>query len=120
MHGTHEWDEQLAKIGCLLSTCRSVVNIVQERENGCARLQQLEDEQRRVRKEQQHQEQLVTFLTQFQEEVQKVEKLQQSRTQEESIILQGAVGGMEEPRSINPPILPPFSGSDQVPKNEAF
>ena len=93
---------------------------MQERENGRARLQQLEEEQRRVRKEQrQHQEQLVTFLVQFQEEVRKVEKLQQSRTQEESISLQGAVGGMEEPRSIKPPILPPFSGSDPVPKDEA-
>ena len=93
LNGTHEWDGQLAEIGCLLSTHRSVVNIVQERENGCARLQQLEDEQRRVREEQQqHQEQLAKFLTQFQEEVQKVEKLQQYRTQEESI-LQGAVGG---------------------------
>ena len=56
---------------------------------------------------------------QFQEEVQKAEKLQQSRTQEESISLQGAVGGMEEPRSIKSPILPPFSGSDLVPKDEA-
>ena len=44
LHRTHEWDGQLAEIGCLLSTCRSVVNIVQERENGHARLQQLEDE----------------------------------------------------------------------------
>ena len=70
LHGTHEWDGQLAEIGCLLSTCRSVVNIVQERENGSARLQQLEDEQGRVREEQQqHQEQLAKFLTQFQEEV---------------------------------------------------
>ena len=56
---------------------------------------------------------------QFQEEVQKVAKLQQSRTQEESIILQGAVGGMEEARSIKLPILLPFSGSDPVPKDEA-
>ena len=52
LHGTHEWDGQLAEISCLLSTRRSVVNIVQERENGCARLQQLEDEQRRVWEEQ--------------------------------------------------------------------
>ena len=52
LHGTHEWDGQLAEIGCLLSTCRSVVNVVQERENGCARFQQLKDEQRRVREEQ--------------------------------------------------------------------
>ena len=70
LHGTHKWDGQLAEIGCLLSTRRNVVNEVQERENGCARLQQLEDEQRWVREEQrQHQEQLAKFLTQFQEEV---------------------------------------------------
>ena len=52
LHGTHEWDGQLAEIECLLSIRRSIVNVVQERENGCARLQQLEDEQRRVREEQ--------------------------------------------------------------------
>ena len=47
---------------------------MQERENGHARLQQLEDEQRKVREEQQqHQEQLARFLTQFQEEVRKVD-----------------------------------------------
>ena len=51
LHGIHEWDGQLAEIGCLLSTRRSVVNVVQERENGCARLQQLEDQQRQVREE---------------------------------------------------------------------
>ena len=59
------------------------------------------------------------FLTQFQEEVRKVEKLQWNRTQEESIVLQGAVGGLEEPRSIKPLILPPFFGADPVPKDEA-
>ena len=70
LHGSHEWDGQLAEIGCLLSTCRSVVNVVQERGNGRARLQQLEDEQRWVREEQQqHQDQLEKFLMQFQEEV---------------------------------------------------
>ena len=74
LHGTQEWDGQLAEVGCLLSTLRSVVNIVQDRENGWARLLQLEEEQRKVRKEQrQHQEQLAKFLTQFQEEVHKVE-----------------------------------------------
>ena len=29
------------------------------------------------------------------------------------------MGGLEEPRSIKPPILPPFSGADLVPKDEA-
>ena len=93
---------------------------MQERENGCARLQQLEDEQRKVREEQQqHQEQLARFLTQFQEEVRKVEKLQQSKTLDEPTVLQGAVGGLGEAKSIKPLVLPPFSGADPVPKDEA-
>ena len=85
LHGTKEWDGQLAEVGCLLSTRRSVVNIVQDRENGHARLLQLEEEQRKVREEQrQHQEQLAKFLTQFQEEVRKVESLQQQRVQDDA------------------------------------
>ena len=120
LHGAQEWDGYAAEVGCLLSTRRSVVNIVHDRENGRARLLQLEEEQRKVREEQhQHQEQLAKFLTQFQEEVRKVESLQQQRTQEETVPLQGAVGGLEEPRSLKPPMLPPFSGVDPVPKDEA-
>ena len=70
LHGTHEWDGQLAEIDCLLSIQRSVVNVVQDQENGHARLLQLEEEKRKVREEQrQHQEQLAKFLSQFQEEV---------------------------------------------------
>ena len=62
------------EVGCLLSTQRSVVNIVQDCTNGHVRLLQLKEEQRKVREEQQqHQEQLAKFLTQFQEEVHKVE-----------------------------------------------
>ena len=103
-----------------MSTRRSVVNVVQDCENGRARLLQLEEEQRKVREEQrQHQEQLAKFLTQFQEEVQKVESLQQQRVQSNATASQGATGGLEEPRSLKPPILPPFSGVDPVPKDEA-
>ena len=103
-----------------MSTRRSVVNLVQDCENGRVRLLQLEEEQRKVREEQrQHQEQLAKFLTQFQEEVRKVESLQQQRVQSDATALQGAVGGLEEPRSLKPLILPPFSGVDPVPKDEA-
>ena len=120
LHGVHEWDGQPAEISCLLSIRQSVINVVQEWENGHARLQQLEDEQRRVRDEQhQHQEQLARFLTQFQEEVRKVEKLQQSKIPEELTVLQGVVGGLGEPKSMKPSALPPFSGADPVPKDEA-
>ena len=31
----------------------------------------------------------------------------------------GAVGGAEEPKSFKPPVLPPFSRADPVPKDEA-
>ena len=96
-----------------------MVNVVQEWENGCARLQQLEDEQCKVREEQQqHQEQLAKFLVQLQE-VHKVEKLQHIRTAKELTTLVRAVGGIEEPKSIKLPTLPPFSGADPVPKDEA-
>ena len=62
---------------------------------------------------------MAKFLTQFQEEVRKVESLQQQRAQDDTATLQGAVGGLEEPRSLKLPILPPFSGVDPVPKDEA-
>ena len=65
LHGTHKWDGQPVDISCLLSTQCSIINVVQECENGCAQLQQLEDEQHKVREEQQqHQEQLAKFLVQ--------------------------------------------------------
>ena len=97
-----------------------MVNVVQDRENGQVRLLQLEEEQRKVREEQrQHQEQLAEFLTQFQEEVRKVESLQQQRVQSNATAPQGAVGGLEEPRSLKPLILLAFSGADPVPKDEA-
>ena len=66
LYGTHIWDGQLVVISCLLSTQCSVINVVQECKNGHAHLPHLEDEQRRVREEQQqHQEQLAKFLVQF-------------------------------------------------------
>ena len=118
LHGTQEWDGQPVEISCLLSTQCSVINVVQERENGCAHLQQLEDEERRVREEQQqHQEQLAKFLVQFQEEVRKIEKLQQNQTNDDHMTL--GVVGLEEPTSFKPPTLPPFSGADPIPKDEA-
>ena len=93
---------------------------MQDRENDRARLLQLKEEQRKVRGEQrQHQEQLAKFLTQFQEEVRKVESLQQQRVQSNVTTSQGVTGGLEEPRSLKPPILPPFSGADPLPKDEA-
>ena len=93
---------------------------MQDCENDRVRLLQLEEEQRKVREEQrQHQEQVAKFLTQFQEEVWKVESLQQQRVQSDATVLQGVTGGLEEPRSLKPLILPPFSGADPVPKDEA-
>ena len=121
LHGTQEWDGQQAEVSCLLSTHHSMVNVVQEWENWHAQLQQLEDEQHKVREEQQqHQEQLAKFLVQLQEELYKVEKLQHIRTAKEPTTLVGTVGGIEEPKSIKPLTLPPFSGMDPVPKDEAL
>ena len=116
LHDIREWDGQQADISCLLSTRHSVINEVHEQENGRARLQQLEEEQKRVRDEQQHHhEQLEKFLMQFKEEVKKVEKLQQPPKEEAEGI--GAWGGPREPKSVKPPSLPPFSRPDPVPKD---
>ena len=68
--------------------------------------------------QQQHQEQLAKFLVQFQGEVLKIEKLQQNQAGEDLMTL-GAVGGTEEPKSLKPPTLSPFSGADPMPKDEA-
>ena len=66
LHRIREWDGQMADLGCLLTTRRSIMNLVEERENGQNRLQQLEEEQQQVRAEQrEHQAQLAQFLTQF-------------------------------------------------------
>ena len=48
-----------------------------------------------------------------------MENLQWNRVLEDTAILQGVVGGVEEPRSLKPPMFPPFSGADPVPKDEA-
>ena len=118
LHGTHEWDGQQAEISCLLSTQRSVINVVEECKKGCSHLQQLEDEQCHMMEvQQQHQEQLVKFLVQFQEEVHKIEKLQQNQTGEDQMTL-GIVEEAEEPKSFKPTTLPPFSRADPVPKDE--
>ena len=118
LHGTHEWDGQPVEISCLLSTQLSIINVVQECKIGCTHLQQLKDEQCRVREEQQqYQEQLAKLLLQYQGEVREVEKLQQNQADDNQMIL--GAGGMEEPKSFKPQTLPPFSGADPVPKDKA-
>ena len=114
-------DGQQAEISCLLSTHHSVINVVQECENGPTHLQQLEDEQHHVREEQQHHhEQLARFVVQLQDEVRKIEKLQQVQvTEADQTTMAGTVGGVKEPKSFKPPSLLPFSGADTVPQDEA-
>ena len=43
LHGIREWNGQLADLGCLLTTRHSIMNVVEERENGQNRLQQLKE-----------------------------------------------------------------------------
>ena len=45
LHRIREWNSQLADLGCLLTMQHSVMNVVEERENGQKWLQQLEEEQ---------------------------------------------------------------------------
>ena len=66
LHGTHEWEGQVVEISCLLSTCRSVLNIVCEYKARHAQLFQLEEVQQWVHHEQQRQQhQMEQFLWQF-------------------------------------------------------
>ena len=86
LHGTHDWFGQVAQISCLLSTWESIENIIADREEGRARLAELEkdqhrvcEEQERVRQEQAaHAAHLEQVLAHFGQEVQKVEELQKN------------------------------------------
>ena len=111
----------MADLGCLLTTRCSIMNVVEERENSWNRLQQHEEEQQRVRAEQrEHQAQLAQFLTQFREEVGKVEEKQKAYIiAPPSSTLVGAAANNPDPKSLKPPSLPPFSGTEPVPKDEA-
>ena len=92
-----------------------------KRENVQNRLQQLEEEQQRVRAEQrEHQAQLAQFLTQFREEVGKVEEMQKAYAiAPPSSTLVGVAANNPDPKSLKPPSLPPFLGTEPVPKDEA-
>ena len=52
LHGTHDWFGQVAQISCLLSTQESIEHIVADREEGRARLAELEKDHCRVQEEQ--------------------------------------------------------------------
>ena len=121
LHRIREWNGQLADLGCLLTMRHSIMNLVEERENGHNRLLQLEEEQQRVRAEQrEHQAQLAQFLTQFKEEVGKVEEMQKAHIiAPPSSTLVGAAVNNPDPKSLKTPSLPPFSGTEPVSKDEA-
>ena len=120
LHGIHEWEGQAVEISCLLSTHRSVLNIVRECEAGCTRLFQLEEAQQWVYNEQQKQQcQMEQFLQQFQNEVRKVEELQKVNQNITQTIMREVPKTTQEPRSTKPPTLPPFSGAYPVPEDEA-
>ena len=51
LHRTHDWFGQVARISCLLSTWESIKHIVIDREEGRARLAELEKHECRVQEE---------------------------------------------------------------------
>ena len=103
LHGTHEWEGQAVEISCLLSTHRSVLNVVHECEAGCTQLFQLEEAQQWVYHEQQRQQhQMEQFLQQFQNEVRKVEELQNANQTTTQTIMREVPNMTQEPRSIKP------------------
>ena len=133
LHGTHDWLGQVVKINCLLSTRESIEGIVDDRERGRSHLADLEKDQRRVQEEQErvreeqaaHAAHLERVLAQFSHEVQKVEDLQKNAIAAASAHMITApqstvtVAGSHPSTKINkPPVLPSFSGSDPIPKDE--
>ena len=139
LHGTHDWFSQVAQISCLLSTWEGIENIVADREEGRARLAEIEKDQHRVQEEQErvtqeqaaHTAHLEQVLAGFGQEVQKVEELQKNSfvvaaaaaaasvhlvTAPQSVT---SVTGLHVPIKINKtPVLPHFSGVDPVPRDE--
>ena len=67
-----------------------------------------------------HKAQLAQFLTQFREEVRKVKEMQKAYViAPPSSTLVGAIANNPDPKSLKLPSLPPFSGAEPVPKDEA-
>ena len=139
LHGTHDWLSQVAQISCLLSTWESIEHVVADREEGRARIAELEKDQHRVQEEQEgvrqeqaaHAAHLEQVLAHFRQEVQKVEELQKNAltvaaaaatasahlvTAPQSVT---SVSGSHASTKINkPPVLPHFSVADPIPKDE--
>ena len=139
LHGTHDWFGQVAQISCLLSTQESIENIVADREEGRARLVELEKDQCRVQEEQEkvrqeqaaHTAHLEQVLAHFGEEVQKLQELQKNAIAMAAAAAAASVHLVTAPQSVTsvmgshvstkinkPPFLPHFSGADPVPKDE--
>ena len=139
LHGTHDWFGQVAWISCLLSTWEIIEQIVADREEGRARLAELERDQHRVQEEQEwvrqvqatHAAHLEQVLAHFGQEVQKVEELQKNAPAVAAAAATASahlvtapqpvtsVSGSHASTKINkPPVLPHFSGADPVPKDE--
>ena len=139
LHGTHDWFSQVAQISCLLSTWESIEHIVADREEGRARIAELEkdhhrvqEEQERVRQEQAaHAAHLEQVLACFGQEVQKVEELQKNALMAAAAAATASAHLVTAPQSVTsvsgshastkinkPPVLPHFSGVDPIPKDE--
>ena len=102
------------EISCLMSTQRSVLNIVNDREEN-RNLQKELQGQRRVREEEgEYVEKLEGLLTKFGEEVKRVENLEQE-------ILSPRLEGYHQKgpgKFMKPPNLPLLSGVGPVVKDE--
>ena len=139
LHGTHDWFGQVAQINCLLSTRESIENIVVDREEGRARLVELEKDQHRVQEEQDrvrqeqatHAAHLEQVLAHFGQEVQKFEELQKNALVAAAAAATASAHLVTAPQSVTsvtgshastkinkPPVLSHFSGADPIPKYE--
>ena len=139
LHGTHDWFSQVAQISCLLSTWESIEHIVTDREEGRARLAELEKDQHRVQEEQErmrqeqaaHTAHLEEVLAHFGQEVQKDKELQKNAIAAAAAAATASAHLVTAPQSVTsvieshvsttintPPVLPHFSRADPVPKDE--
>ena len=132
----HVWDGCAAKVTCVVSTQKHVLEVAHEQEDAHQKTKLMEQETRQFQQEQhESQEQLADLLQKFSEEVKKVETLRaQVQEKQPEMALKKEMSDaslMTEPmqnpmqtlsykimKILNPPQICVFSGNDPVPKDE--
>ena len=115
VHGPILWEGMNSEISCLMSTRKSVLNIVSDREESRNLQKELQEQRRAKEEEGEYVGKLEGLLTQFGEEVKGVEELEReilALKEDSSKIL------VVPSKLMKPPDLPLFSGVEPGPKDE--